>query len=157
MAISIDWPNSIINVPKADLSLVQSTPYELRELDTNWLRGELRKLEDDEEGRPWPRTHDHNADVTVGGITLVDVLIILAPYTITFEDGQYGVLLSGTNNNIVDRRNFNQVSVLSQNSAGLIIVASGSGLSQEEHDKLMGLPDDTDIADAVWEKTLPEE
>lgn len=146
MAVTIDWANSIINIPKADLSLIQSDPYELRELDTNWLRGELRDLEDDEEGRPWPRTHDHNADVTVGGITLADVLIILPPYTITFEDGQYGVLLSGTNNNIVDRRNFNQVSVLSQNSAGLIVVISGSGVT--EQDKL-------DIADAVWDKELP--
>lgn len=145
MAISIDWANAIINVPKADTTLLQSTPYELRQLDTNWFRAQLRELEDDEEGRPWPRTHDHNEDVDTGDIVLADVLLILAPYTITFEDGQYGVVLEGTNNNILQKRNFNQVSVASKNSAGLIVVSSGSGLSQEEHDKLMGLPEEAEI------------
>ena len=145
MAITIDWPNSIIHVPKADMTLVQSVPFELRELDTNWFRLELRKLEDDVDGRPWQRTHDHNADVTVGGITLVDVLIILAPYTITFEDGQYGVVLTGTNNNILERKNFNQVSVSPSNSAGYIQIETGSGVT--EQDKL-------DIADRVWDEDL---
>jgi hypothetical protein len=146
MAITVDWPNSIINVPKSDTVLVQSSPYERRSLDTNWLRLELRKLEDDEEGRPWPRTHDHNADVTVGGITLADVLIILDPYTITFEDGQWGVILEGTNNNILDKRNPNQVSVSSSNSAGLIV--SGSGVTQQDKQDIAALS-----ATSVWTYT----
>ena len=145
MAISVAWATGVITVPKADTDLVQSSPYEIRSLDTNWFRGELRKLEDDEAGRPWPRTHNHNEDITIEGVTYVDALLILPPYTVTFEDGQYGVTLIGTNNNIRERRNPNQVSVAPTNSAGLQVVTSGSVVT--EQDKL-------DIADRVWDEIL---
>lgn len=120
MATAIDWVTGIISVPKADMVLIQSNPVEIRELQTNAWRLELRDLEDDVSGRPWPRTHNHNADVLVGGISLADVFLILDPYTITFEDGQYAVYLQGTNNNILEKTNKNQVSVNPSNSAGLV-------------------------------------
>ena len=123
MAVTVDWPNSIIQIPEGEATVmtqIQVNPIPIYELDTNLLRGVLRDLEDDVAGRPWQRTHDHNADVTVGGITLADVLIILDPYTITFEDGQYAVYLQGTNNNILEKTNKNQVSVNPNNSAGLV-------------------------------------
>ncbi len=120
MATSINWITGVITVLRADMELVQLNPVEIRRLDTNAWRVDLRDLEDDEDGRPWPKTHNHNADVSVGGVVLADVFVLLDPYTITFEDGQYAVYLVGTNNNILEKTNKNQVSVNPSNSAGLI-------------------------------------
>jgi len=120
MAISVNWPTGVINIPRADLTLIQSSPTEIRELDINWFRLTLKDLEDDPDGMPFPKTHKHNTEVEVGGLTLARVVEILPPYTITFEDGQYAVNLVGANSNIGDRVNVNQVSIRSQNSAGMI-------------------------------------
>lgn len=98
--------------------LVQSSPTEIRQLDINTFRLELKDLEDDE-GMPFLDTHSHNQPVTVGGVTLARVVEIINNYTITFEDGQYAVNLVGANSNIADVTNVNQVSVRSANSAGL--------------------------------------
>ena len=124
MAVTIDWETHIINVPKADLTLLQSTPTEIRGMDVDWFRYQLKDIEDNVEGQPFPDTHRHNTEVILGGITLARVVEILAPYTITFEDGQYAVNLSGANNNVADRANVNQVSIRSSNSAGLTSTAS---------------------------------
>ena len=118
--ISIDWPNGVINVPKTDLTLIQSTPTEIREMDLNWFRLQLKDLEDTDDGMPFLKTHTHNTEVTLGGLTFARVIEILDPYTVTFEDGQYAVNLVGANSNVGDKTNVNQVSVRSQNSAGLI-------------------------------------
>lgn len=120
MAISIDWPTKVINVPKADTTLVQASPTEIRELDLNVFRIALRELEDDVEGIVELQTHLHNTEVLLGGITYARVINIINGYTVTFEDGQYAVNLVGANSNVGDVVNVNQVSVRSQNSAGLI-------------------------------------
>ena len=120
MAISVNWITKVIFIPKADTTLVQSSPTEIRELDLNVFRLALRDLEDDPLGRPYQRTHDHNTTVSISGIELARVITILDPYTITFEDGQYAVNLIGANSNVGDKVNVNQVSVRSANSAGLV-------------------------------------
>lgn len=120
MAISIDWGTKVISVPKADLTLVQSTPTEIRQLDLNSFHLELRSLESTEDGMPNLITHNHNTEVLLGGITFARVIEIINGYTVTFEDGQYAVNLIGANSNVGDNVNVNQVSVRSQNSAGLI-------------------------------------
>jgi hypothetical protein len=102
------------------MTLVQSTPVEIYELQLDGFRLTLKDLEDDFEGMPWTKTHNHNTEVTLGGLTFARVIEILAPYTVTFEDGQYAVNLVGANSNVGDVVNVNQVSVRSQNSAGLI-------------------------------------
>jgi hypothetical protein len=137
MAITINWTTMVIYVPKEDMTLVQSSPSEIRSLDVDWFRLQLKDIEDNTEGQPFMDTHRHNTEVTLGGLTLARVVEILYPYTVTFEDGQYAVNLIGANTNIADRTNVNQVSVRSSNSAGLITVTSGSGLSSEEHEQLM--------------------
>lgn len=119
MAITIDWSTFVINVPKNDLVLVQTTPTEIRELDLNQFRLILKDIEDDD-GMTFPTTHNHNPPISVGGVTLARVVEILEPYTITFEDGQYAVNLFGANSNVGDKVNVNQVSVRSANSAGLV-------------------------------------
>ncbi len=119
MAISVDWPNKIINIPRNDLILLQSIPTEIRELDMNSFRLSLKDLEDDSEGISWLDTHRHVAPISVGGVTLARVVEIINGYTVTFEDGQYAVNLKGANTNLADVTNVNQVSVRSSNSAGL--------------------------------------
>jgi len=119
VAITIDWPTQVINVPRDDLLLVQSAPTEIRELDIDAFRLELKSIEASIEGMPFVDTHSHNPPVTVGGVTLARVVEIINGYTVTFEDGQYAVNLAGANSNIGDVTNVNQVSVRSANSAGL--------------------------------------
>jgi len=144
MPISIDWGTRVITIPKSYLTHITGTLYEL---DTDKFRLDLKSLEDDEEGMPFPDTHRHNAEVTVAGVTYAQTLEIINGYSITFEDGQYSVRLAGSNNNFFDVENGilnqNQVQVISTNSAGLQIVTQGSGVT--EQDKL-------DIADRVWDE-----
>jgi hypothetical protein len=118
--ISINWATGVIFVPRADMLLVQSSPIEIRELNLNTFRLDLKDLEDSEGGMPFQKTHNHNTSVTISGVQLARVIEILIPYTITFEDGSYAVNLVGANSNVGDRVNLNQVSVRAANSAGLI-------------------------------------
>ena len=143
--ISMNWGTRVVFVPKADLTLVQSSPTEIYNMDLNWFRLQLKDLEDGEEGMPFPDTHRHNTEVSLGGLTFARVIEMINDYTITFEDGQYAVNLIGANSNVADKVNVNQVSVRSSNSAGMIVVSSGSGLSLEEHNKLLGLPDEAGL------------
>lgn len=127
MAITINWGTRVISVPLADLTLVSGSLYELN-VDT--FRQTLKSLESSEDGMPFTRTHNHNTEVTVGGVTLARVVEIVNSYTMTFEDGQYAVRLAGANSNIPDVVNVNQVSVRSNNSAGMIV--SGSGVTAQD-------------------------
>lgn len=123
MSISVDWPDKIINVPTGDMSLIQESPVVIRELNLNDFHLALRGLEDDAEGMPYLKTHNHVAPVSVGGLTLARVIELVNDYTVTFEDGQYAVNLVGANSNVGDNINVNQVSVRSFNSAGLVFSA----------------------------------
>ena len=139
MALIIDWAAKTITIPKADLTLITGTLYEL---DTDAFRLELKSLEDDEEGIVFIRTHDHNPEYTVAGVTYARKVEIINGYTVEFEDGTYSVRLSGSNNNVFDVENGilvqNQVQVISTNSAGLIRV----GLAPAE------------LAAAVWDEQV---
>ena len=118
--ISIDWGTKIISIPKAYLTLIQSSPTEIRELPLNQFRLDLKALEADFEGMPHLVTHRHNTEVTLGGIVYARTIEIINGYTVTFENGAYAVNLTGANSNVGDVVNLNQVSVRSQNAAGLI-------------------------------------
>lgn len=120
MALSIDYTTKVISVPRNDMALIQSLPVEVRELNLNTFRLNLKDWEDGEQGMFMPTTHNHVAPISVGGVTLARVVEMINDYTITFEDGQYAVNLTGANSNIGDRVNVNQVSVRSSNSAGLL-------------------------------------
>lgn len=120
MAFSIDWNTYVINIPRADMLLVQSTPTEVRQLNIIDLRTYLRDTEDNDDGMPQPTTHDYSAPKDIGGVSLAPVVELLYPYTLTFEDGQYAVNITGGNSNLADKVNINQVSIRTANSAGLI-------------------------------------
>jgi len=137
MPISIDWGTKVISVPQSYLTNITGTLYEL---DTDQFRLDLKALEDDEAGMPFPDTHRHNTEVTIAGITYARFIEIINGYSITFENGSYSVRLAGSNNNFFDVENGilnqNTVQVIAQNSAGLIVKSIGSGLSTEEATKL---------------------
>ena len=119
MATTIDFSTKIISVPRADMTLIQSTPTEIRQLSIDQFRLDLKAILATIVGMPNPDTHIRNPSVTVGGVVLASVIEMVNGYTITFEDGQYAVNLAGANSNIADVVNVNQVSVRSANSAGL--------------------------------------
>lgn len=137
MPISINWPTSVIHVPKLYLTPVSGTLYEL---DTEQFREDLKALEDNEQGISYLKTHNHFTEYTVAGVTYARAIIIVAPYTVEFENGAYSVRLVGSNNNIFDVEAGilvqNTVQVIPGNAAGLIIKSVGSGLSVGEQAKL---------------------
>jgi hypothetical protein len=118
--ISIDWGTKIISIPKAYTTLVQASPTEIRDLPLNQFRLDLKTLEASSEGMPHLKTHRHNTEISLGGIVYARTIEIISGYTITFEDGNYAVNLTGANSNVGDVVNLNQVSIRSQNAAGLI-------------------------------------
>ena len=144
--ITVDWATKIISVPKADLTLVGGTLYEL---DTDAFRLRLKDLEDDEQGIPFLDTHRHVTQITIAGVTFSRFVEIINGYTVTFEDGQYAVRLAGSNNNIFDEGviNRNQVSVIPTNSAGLQVVATGTVEPPEAH---ISAVYDGQVAMTVW-------
>lgn len=116
MAISVNWITGVIYVPQADLNFLGGSIYQL---DVDAFRLILRDLEDDPDGRPWQKTHNHNTEVTLSGVTYARIFEILAPYTVEFENGNYSVSCTNANHNIADRKVVNSVSLIINNSAGL--------------------------------------
>ncbi len=77
MAISIDWSTKVISVPKDYMTLVQSSPTEIRELSIDQFRLDLKDLEDNVDGIVNPDTHRHYPAITVGGVELAMVIEII--------------------------------------------------------------------------------
>jgi len=127
--ISIEWGTKIISIPKSDLDVVQLVPSEIYNMDLNWFRLQLKDQEDSEQGIHFPMTHNHNTEVSLSGLTFARVIEMINGYTITFEDGQYAVNLVGANSNVADVVNVNQVSIRTQNSAGMVSSTSPTAIS----------------------------
>lgn len=130
MAITIRWLDQTIQVPRADMPVVQASP-ERRALDLDAFRLELKEIEGSEEGMPHLDTHEHTTTKVLAGVTYARFVEIINGYTVEFEDGQYGVVASGANSNLFDVVVDNQVNFLGNNSAGLIETAV-SGLTPGE-------------------------
>lgn len=120
VSMEVIWGTKVIFIPKLYMTIVQTTPTLIYELDLDQFRLDLKSLEGSEEGQIFPDTHQHNTTVTLGGIDYARLIEIINDYTVTFEDDQYAVNLSGANSNVGDVVNVNQVSVRSANSAGNI-------------------------------------
>lgn len=136
MTISINWGTKVIFVPQADLTLLSVALYSM---DLNAFRLALKDLEDSEDGMAFPITHKHNTEVVLSGVTYARVIEIINGYTVTFENGAYAVTLIGANSNVGDVANINQVSVRANNSAGLIAVTSGSGVTAQDKTDIAAL------------------
>lgn len=118
MAVSVNWLTKVINVPQADLTPLGGTKYEY---DVDEFRLALKALEAGAEGMPFLDTHEHTTEKVLSGVTYARFVEIINGYTVEFEDGQYEVQLFGANHNIADVKVQNQVSIIVQNSAGLVI------------------------------------
>lgn len=151
MAITMDWANLIIQVPRADMPVVQVSP-EIRSLDADAFRLELKAIEASEEGIPFLDTHKHTTEVILSGVTYARFIEIINGYTITFEDGLYSVNLFGANTNILETTNQNQVSLRANNSSGLVRVVSEEDIwnYQGAYDILHKVEH---IASSVWVDT----
>lgn len=130
MAITVDWLNSVIQVPRADMPVVQVSP-ERRSLDLDAMRLELKEIEGSAEGMPFQDMHEHTGTKTLAGVTYARFVEIINGFVIELEDGQYGVVATGANSNVFDVVVDNQVAFLGNNSAGLIETAV-SGLTAAE-------------------------
>jgi len=141
VALTIDHNTFVISVPKADTTFVSTnalTGYETRSWDELAFMRELGAYLDDPDGMPFDDIFEHNTEVTLAGVVYARTFRVLAPFTVTLENGAYQVaLVGGTNNNLSDVLNPNNVSIISANSAGLQSVSSGSGLSASEQTKLL--------------------
>lgn len=152
MAVSVNWSTKVIYVPKADLTPKGGVVYEL---DVNWLRLQLKNLEDSDAGMACQDTHRHNTEVQLSGVTYARFFEIINGYTVEFEDGQYVVMCTGANHNLADVKVQNQVSLVIGNAAGLITVSSGSGLSTEEHEWLQRILESSDIKRCTVQDASP--
>src|SRR5574342_1225936 len=122
--LDVDWAGAASNpyrifIPRADMPIVQVSP-EIRELDVNQFRLDLRTIEATVPGAPWPETHRHQTETVLSGTTFARQVEILSPYRVEFEDGQYSVRAVGANHNILDVKVNNQVSLVVILSAGLV-------------------------------------
>ena len=118
MAIDVDWVTGVISIPKADLTLIQASPFETRGLDLPQFHHDLRTIHAEAQGVPYPRTHTHVLEYTVSGLTVPEAVIILPPYTVSFEAGAYGAVGLNANSNILDRLVATGVSFLGNNTTG---------------------------------------
>lgn len=128
MAYTVNWATRVVTIPKADLTLVTASPevYELDAIDF-WIA--IHDIQDDEAGMGFPAIMQSNPPVTLGGLTFARIIEVINGYRIEFEDGQYQVNITGANTNLADVRTQNQVSLNTNNSAGLIIGEGGGGLT----------------------------
>lgn len=148
MAYTVNWLTKVVTIPKSDLTLVQASP-EIRELDVTAFWSEIHAIQAGD-GLTYPAIMRSNAPVTLAGQTYVRSVEVINDYRIEFEDGQYQVNLTGANNNLLDARVQNQVSLSASNSGGAVVVSTGSGLSPEQDALLTRL---LDLAEADEELT----
>jgi hypothetical protein len=145
--ITVDWANKVVNIPRSYLTNVSGTLYEL---DTEAFRLDLHALESSDAGVSFERIHQHSTETVVAGTTYARSISIINGYSLTFEDDFYTVRLKGSNNNFFDVAsgvlNQNRVQVIPQNSAGLIKVTSGSGVTEQ---------DKQDIVNAIFNRIMP--
>lgn len=148
MAFSVNWLTKVVTIPKTDMALVQASP-EIRELDLLAFWSEVHSIQEDE-GITYPPIMRSNAPVTLAGVTYVRSVEVINGYAIEFENGSYQVNLTGANNNLLEARIQNQVSINASNSGGAVQISTGSGLSPEQDTMLTRL---LDLAEADEELT----
>ena len=142
MAITANWNTKTFTIPQADLTLVSGSLYEMdTEVD---FRQAINAIMAGEEGIVFEDPIDHNTQYSVAGVTYARKVEVINGYSIEFSpNSQWTVRLAASNNNLFDVENGilnqNQVQVIAQNSAGLQIVTTGSGLDAGQDAKLTNI------------------
>lgn len=126
--IQVNWNSKIIYVPQDYLTPLSGSLYSLNVDD---FRKELKLIEESDEGIVFEDTHEHITEVILSGIAYARFVRIINDFTVEFENGSYGVVATGANHNLLDVKVFNQVSLLTQNSSGLINNASPAEIAIE--------------------------
>jgi hypothetical protein len=151
MAYTVNWATRVVTIPKTDLTVVSATP-EIYELDLIDFWTEIHDIQDSE-GMPYPNIMRSNAPTTISGVTYARSVEVINNYKIEFEDGQYQVNLVGANNNLLDTRTQNQVSLNASNSAGLI--NGGWTTAQEAKiDSIKTTVDALPTAAEIWDEEI---
>lgn len=119
MSYTIDWANKIVHIPKSDLEKIDDTHYKLDLMD---FKKTIDDIMDNTDGIVNVDIIKHFTSVTIGGTTYAPMVEIINDYTVTFEAGEYSVDLYGANSNIIDKINYNGVSILANNAAGLVTI-----------------------------------
>jgi hypothetical protein len=148
MAYLVNWNTKVVTVPKTDLTQISVSP-EIYELNLLLFWAAIHDIQDSD-GMPFLDIMRSNAPVTLSGVTYVRTVEVINGYAIEFEDGAYQVNLFGANNNLLDSRVQNQVSLNASNSAGAVVVSAGSGLSPAQDAALTRL---VNLAEADEELT----
>ncbi|NOQ31802.1 MAG: hypothetical protein GQ570_11830 [Helicobacteraceae bacterium] len=149
--VTINWSTLDIFIPKFYLTLIGGALYSL---DTYQLKKDIDDIMDDPAGMVNVDPIKHTGVTTLSGIPYARFIEIINNYTVTFEDGQYSVSLIGSNNNIADVKTVNQVSVIPNNSAGLIDnTAVGADTYMPTWDSqigIVGLSQNSDALNVSW-------
>jgi len=146
MALSINPATKVIFLPKADLTFLSGSTYQL---DVNQFKLDVMALLSAQSLSWMPDAFNHNTEVVLSGVTYARVIEFINGYTIEFEDGNYTVSCIGANHNIGDVKVVNSVSLIVNNSAGLITVSAGSGVTAQDKIDIAALS-----ATNVWDKLL---
>ena len=94
MAITINYITNEILVPKADTVFVEIDPIsgrEIRSLDMDDFFNALADIQDNQLDVWAPTAYENTAPQDLGTFVLGRSVLILAPYFVTFEDGNYAV------------------------------------------------------------------
>ena len=131
MPVTIDWGTQTISVPQSYLTFVSGITYSL---DIDQLRLDLKDLEDGEDGIAFPKTHNHNTEVTLSGVTYARIVEFINGYVVDFVDdvtpGSFFIIsCTGANHNLADvlsttHRHF---ALVVNNAAGLIVHQAAAG------------------------------
>jgi hypothetical protein len=128
MAYTVNWATKVVTIPKADLIVLSAVP-EIYELDVTTFWQSIHDIQDSE-GMPYVDIMRSNAPVTLAGVTFARSVQVINGFKVEFENGSYQVNLSGANNNILEARVQNNVSINAANSAGLIAGSGGVTAAQ---------------------------
>ena len=145
MAIGYDYTNHLINITG------QTT------LDVQDLINSIRTQEATVEGIAYPKIAEASGKEDLGGSVSVGITVeLMSPWQVKFEAGDYiakisgGNLVGGIAGDPVAYSAGVQVLLIQSAASTVVTVNSGTGISQEEHDKLMSLPGASDVANTVW-------
>jgi len=125
--ITINWASKVITLARTYSIYIDPDTVEL---DVNDLWEDLHNIQDGE-GITFDDIFLNNEPISFSGITLSRVFQIINDYKIEFEDGLYAVNVVGANNNLLDVRIFNSVSVNVTNSAGQVVSDTAQALDYQ--------------------------
>lgn len=140
MSYAVNWMAKTVSIPTSDLMLVSGTRYSLNMAD---CLAEVRRLEWEPSEGLWAPAILGHADTRFdfAGVDYAPFDDFINGYTVIITGAATRVDLVGSNNNLVDVLVPTGVSVVPSNSAGLQVVTTGSGITEQDKD---------DIANKVW-------